>query len=177
MPSRNDQVAAFYAKEAAGLLRAVRHAITGPGQLIEDACSFAWTQLLLNDQVQLDAAGFGWLYTVAKREAYLLTAKARREPPLGDPHGFPGIDTAQADAADVIFERLEAARERHALVRALSPRMRALVLLHAAGFSYREIAQLTGDTLRTVERQLLRGKRALRREAARSMSNSMSETR
>lgn len=39
-----------------------------------------------------------------------------------------------------------------------------MVFLRASGFSYHEIAAMTGDTVRTVERQLLRGKRALHRE-------------
>jgi DNA-directed RNA polymerase specialized sigma24 family protein len=38
--------------------------------------------------------------------------------------------------------------------------------LHGAGYRYAEIAAATGDSRRTVERQLLRAKRALKDDAA-----------
>jgi hypothetical protein len=38
---------------------------------------------------------------------------------------------------------------------------RWLLMLLAVGFSYAEIARITGDSIRTVERQVLRGRRAL----------------
>jgi RNA polymerase sigma factor (sigma-70 family) len=165
MPSRHDEIGAYYVEVAPTLWRAVRHAITGPDALIDDACSYAWLQLLRNDQIELNAAGFGWLLIVAKREAYLASARARREPPLGQPEELPEADCDPVDSADVMFERLERTRFRRELVRGLPDRKQVLVLLHAAGFTYREIAAITGDTPRTVERQLLRGKRALRRMA------------
>jgi RNA polymerase sigma factor (sigma-70 family) len=43
----------------------------------------------------------------------------------------------------------------------LPQRQRQMVWLHGAGLSYVEIAAATGCTRRTVERQLLRAKRAL----------------
>lgn len=47
-------------------------------------------------------------------------------------------------------------------IRSLSQRQQRLLWLHGLGFSYAEIAARTGSTTRTVERQLLRGKRKLR---------------
>jgi hypothetical protein len=44
----------------------------------------------------------------------------------------------------------------------LPERQQRLLWLHAAGLSYAEMARHEGVTLRTVERQLLRGKRAAR---------------
>lgn len=165
MSSRQDKVAVFYTKEAAALMRAVRRAITGPEAMIEDACSHAWCQLLQNDDVQLDRAGFGWLYVVATREAFRLSDRSRREPAAGEPRDLPNRKAlANPDAWQVLEQRL-AHEERVALVRLISPRKRELVLLHAAGFTYAEIVRLTDNTLRTVERQILRGKRTVRRLA------------
>ncbi len=53
-------------------------------------------------------------------------------------------------------------RERLAEVRALPVRQQRIVWLQGAGFDYREIGARTGDTRRTVERQLLRAKRKLK---------------
>lgn len=165
MPSRQDEIAAFYSKEAAALQRAVSGAITGPAAMIEDACSYAWCQLLQNDDIQLDRAGFGWLYIVAKREAFRLSDRSRREPALGEPQDLPDQPACASPDLWQIMERRLTHEEHIAVVRLISPRKRQLVLLHAAGFNYAEIVRLTGDTVRTVERQLLRGKRTIRRLA------------
>lgn len=156
MPSRNDDIAAFYTRKAAELQRAIRRAMCGPDVRVEDACSYAWCQLLSHDEVSLDDRGFRWLYVVALHEGYRLGDRARREAM---------IDSIERLAGPEAGDRL-AHRERVDLVRALPARKRELVLLHAAGFTYPEIARLTGNSLRTVERQLLRGKRALRSAAS-----------
>lgn len=44
----------------------------------------------------------------------------------------------------------------------MTARERRIVGLHAAGLSYTEISNVTGYSERTVERQLLRGRRKLR---------------
>ncbi|MGZ4246591.1 MAG: RNA polymerase sigma factor [Solirubrobacteraceae bacterium] len=57
-------------------------------------------------------------------------------------------------------------RERYEQQRAqllsLPARQRQLLGLHGAGLTYEEIAERTGDSRRTVERQLLRGRARLR---------------
>jgi RNA polymerase sigma factor (sigma-70 family) len=152
MSSRHDAIAAFYARKAAELQRAIRRAICGPDARVEDACSHAWLQLLRHPDVELSDRGFSWLYVVALHEGYRLGDRARREVAIDSTERLVG-----ADAIDRTLHR-----ERVELVRALPARKRELVLLHAAGFTYPEIARITGNSLRTVERQLLRGKRALR---------------
>jgi RNA polymerase sigma factor (sigma-70 family) len=57
-------------------------------------------------------------------------------------------------------------RERLETIRILPERQQRLLWLHALGLSYTEIALYAGCTPRTVERQLLRAKRAVRRAAA-----------
>jgi RNA polymerase sigma factor (sigma-70 family) len=61
-----------------------------------------------------------------------------------------------------LFER----RERLASIRRLPQRQQQVLWLHALGLSYNEIARHTGCTTRTVERQLLRARRAVRSAAA-----------
>jgi DNA-binding CsgD family transcriptional regulator len=65
-------------------------------------------------------------------------------------------------------ERLVEARERLALLDGVPERGRRALWLQAAGLSYEEMAAYTGDSERTVERQLMRAKRALERAQAES---------
>lgn len=162
MRDRQQAVADFFSREGLPLFRAVRHAIGGSNELVEDACSYAWAQLVTHDEVQLDRAGFGWLYVVAVREAYRLSASERRELPFGKPEDLP-VRGEVVPPVTSTSEQRQRDRARLILLAELPPRRRRMVVLHAAGFTYREIAAITGATLRTVERQLLRGKRTLRR--------------
>jgi len=59
---------------------------------------------------------------------------------------------------DELFERQERIRE----VRCLPERQQRVVWLHALGLSYTEMAAHEGCTRRTVDRQLLRARRAIR---------------
>jgi len=59
------------------LLRNVRRAVNASDALIEDACSFAWVQLLRR-QPDRGPMLFGWLRTTAIREAYRLCGLERR---------------------------------------------------------------------------------------------------
>lgn len=152
MPSRQDAIAAFYTLKAAELQRAIRRAISGPDARVEDACSHAWCQLLSHDEVTLDARGFSWLYVVALHEGYRLGDRARREVTIDSTERLPGRETSDRTLH----------RERVALVRSLPARKRELVVLQGAGFSYAEIARMTGNSLRTVDRQLRRAKKAIR---------------
>src|SRR5687768_1771122 len=64
------------------LLRAVRASIrNAPSALIEDACANAW-MIFLRRQPDRCETTFGWLYTVARREALALLAAqtAARDP-------------------------------------------------------------------------------------------------
>lgn len=159
---RSDAVGAFYAENAADLHRAIRRAISGPDALIEDACAYAWMQLLRYGQVTFDEEGFRWLYVVAIREAYRLSDRGRREVAAGAPTELP-LSVAARSAGGEAEDR-ERFRDGVALLGGLRGRQARMVFLHASGFNYEEIAAITGDTPRTVERQLLRGKRALQRE-------------
>ncbi len=64
------------------LLGLLRSTLTARVQTLEDACSFAWVQLI---RTQPDRAPsvFGWLYVTARHEALRLVAVERRTPALG----------------------------------------------------------------------------------------------
>src|SRR4051812_10025754 len=78
---RGDEAELFRQHEVA-LKRAVRAAVRAPEACIEDACSFAWLQLLRRQPDR--ATVFGWLRTVAIHEAWVLAARERRDRPLGE---------------------------------------------------------------------------------------------
>ena len=155
MSSRYDEIAEFYGRKHPELLRAVRNALTGSDAHVEDACSHAWLQLLRCPHVVLDVHGFGWLYVVALREAYRLSDRARREQARGS------LSQSAIDVATSDLDRRLQHTARVALLVEIPNRRRAMLVLQAAGFTYREIARICDVTLRTVERQLLRGKRSL----------------
>ena len=162
MRNRHDQIAEFYAGNAPDLLRSVRRAISGSDALVEDACQQAWCQLLRHDEVTLDRNGFSWLYVVACRSAFRMSDRMRREPACGEPSELPAAPGRHHDGRQDADRRLEH-DHRTGLLAQLPGRQRTLLALQAAGFTYEEISTLTGDTIRTVERQLLRAKRTLRR--------------
>lgn len=158
---RTTEIALFYAREARSLHHAVARSVAAPVAMVEDACSQAWVQLLRHDEIELGPGGFWWLYVVARREVFKLSGRARREEAGGSASevGAQGALLAE-DVGDTVERRAEhEARVR--LLESIGERKRRMVVLQAAGFSYDEIAQACGDSLRTVERQILRGKRAL----------------
>jgi RNA polymerase sigma factor (sigma-70 family) len=105
---------------------------------------------------------YGWLLRTATREAIKPDQRARRTIPLrtGDEDNRVA-EPADERARPELGVELLAARDVVAAA-AMSARERRIVGLHAAGLSYTEISNVTGDSERTVERQLLRGRRKLR---------------
>src|SRR5439155_2724608 len=61
------------------------------------------------------------------------------------------------DVASLVEDRLKLDS-----VRALPERQRRVLLMHGCGFTYAEIARMTGDTVRTVERLLGRARQHIR---------------
>ena len=151
-------IAELYTSLADRLERLVRVDVRASDALIEDACSFAWMQLM-RCQPRRETA-FAWLRMVAFREAWALSRRERRalsldEPVDGDGGGLvdmvPGVDL------DATVEAREALRR----VAALRPLHRRTFARHVAGLSYEEIAQETGQTWRQVSRHLTRSRDAL----------------
>jgi RNA polymerase sigma factor (sigma-70 family) len=149
---RGDEADLFRTYEVA-LRAAVRSAVFGDDAIIDDACSFAWLQLLRR-QPNRDSV-FGWLYTVAVREAWRLHERDARERPLEcvPPDREPHRD-------EVVLET-----EAHAALAALASlpqRQRDYLTLLVTGLSYDEIARHHGVTYTTVNRHLARARHHLR---------------
>lgn len=157
-PSLYGDEAELYAEYNDRLRATVRRKVGTSLDNINDACSFAWVQLMATDP----GRGFpvlAWLTTVAVREAIRLDRLERRPTKLTDRH--------EKSIGDRRTELESASRAREAL-RALAElpnRQRNVLSRKVAGYSYDEIAEQTGDSWRTVERQLVRARQALRKDA------------
>ncbi|MGI8428756.1 MAG: RNA polymerase sigma factor [Solirubrobacteraceae bacterium] len=143
------------------LERIVRCDVRAADPLIEDACQFAWSRLVYHrDRVSPEAA-LAWLAKTAIHEAFKLIRRDNRECSLDA-----AIECQDDSAIGVPSpgpEQLVEHRQRLDAIRRLPERQQRLLWLHALGLSYAEMALYTGCTPRTVERQLLRAKHAIRR--------------
>jgi RNA polymerase sigma factor (sigma-70 family) len=146
------------------LRQIVRSDVRTSETVIEDACQIAWSRLIRHSEHVRREAVLSWLATTAVREAFKLSRRDRRELSLdaelerAGELAFPSPAPGPAELAEL--------RDRLAEVRRLPVRQQQLVWMQAAGLTYVEMADRTGDTRRTVERQLLRAKGRLDREAA-----------
>jgi RNA polymerase sigma factor (sigma-70 family) len=146
----------------------VRADVGAPEAVVEDACQFAWGRLLAQATRIRAEVALSWLSTTAVREARRLMHARERDVPLeaGEPGAAepPGARMS-VPAPRAQTDSLVEDRERLRLMRLLPERQQRMLWLHALGLSYEEIAAYTGDSLRTVERQLLRGRRRIRQLA------------
>jgi RNA polymerase sigma factor (sigma-70 family) len=164
---RYRQIECFYAAQGARLLRRVA-ADVGDRALAEDGCQAAWAALLGDRRIACDAQGFAWLRLVATRAAR--RARRSREvaagPMTGGGEGQWELEEPSGTQRGPLQHVLdaEALEEAWGQLRTLTVRERRLLALRGLGLSYAEIGVVTGDSVRTVERQLLRGRRKLRRQ-------------
>ncbi len=161
---RTTQVGQFSAEHADHLVRVVAALVTAPRPTVEDASSYAWTQLLRRPDVALvpAAPAFGWLVRVAQREVWQPTAAERRVPDGLEAVAIDDLEHAPVHPAAVDVATLVEQREQLARVAGLPERRRRIVLLHGLGFSYQEITRLTGEQPRAIDRQLQKARHALR---------------
>ena len=146
----------LYEAFAERLQQIVRFSVRAPDAVIDDACQLAWGQLVGHcTRVRRETAR-AWLATTASREAVRLMRCAGCEVPLEE------LETPGQAAKVPRPDRLAELRARLDAIRSLPERQQRLVWLQGMGFTYAEMARFTGDTQRTVERQLLRAKRKLR---------------
>jgi DNA-directed RNA polymerase specialized sigma24 family protein len=169
--ARRDAITRFYGERAGRLQRLVTRRATAPPQVIEDACQVAWMHLTRRPDIPLDASGFAWLAVVATREAW--TQATPKDQPAGVFIGFDGDQPAElAEPAGPGSDPLELAiaheghAERLEAFATLKPRERRDLLLKATGYTYDEIAAMTGATYTAVNRRLTEGR--ARARAARS---------
>jgi RNA polymerase sigma factor (sigma-70 family) len=154
------QIGELYACHARRLEQIVRVDVRAPQPLIEDACQFAWSRLVFHEHRIKRETALPWLVTTAVREAFKLIRREVRDLSL---------DCVLEESAEPLArlgmpapdEQVEH-RERLADLRRLPERQQRLMWLQGLGLSYDEMAACEGCTVRTVERQLRRAKRAMR---------------
>jgi DNA-directed RNA polymerase specialized sigma24 family protein len=166
---REKALAAFYEEHHGRVRRIVASRVNADSHTIEDACAFAWTRLVADEQIVLDRRALCWLTTAASREGWRLTSLVQREAPASgaaarSDHGHaPPAD--DAGSGDETLARIEH-RERVRIFRTLRCRERRELFLHAIGYRYDEIAAMTGSTYTAVNRRLVEGRAQLRERAA-----------
>ena len=153
-------VGELYGSLAGRLEQIVRLDVRASDAVIEDACQFAWCRLLHHrHRVQRETV-MAWLARTAVHEAFKLMRRGRRELSLDaalEDREEPAWATALATP-----QQLLEYRERIRELRRLPERQQRVVWLHAFGLSYSEMAAHEQCTRRTVDRQLLRARAALR---------------
>jgi RNA polymerase sigma factor (sigma-70 family) len=155
-------VEALYGLLGRRLEAIVARRVSAPAEVIEDACQVAWIRLVRHRRAVLPDAAPSWLVTTAVREALLALRRQRRERRAGEGREAPEACGGAAPGPDELAE----ARLRIARIRELPERQQRLVWLHGLGYRYAEIGRQTGDSPRTVERQLKRARSRLRTLAA-----------
>jgi DNA-directed RNA polymerase specialized sigma24 family protein len=150
----------LYRRHHGDLERAVARVVNAPRELIEDACQAAWAILLRNQPDR--HAIFAWLRVVAIHEAYRLSSIERRDAHLellSTESGDWSELTADPRSLDTLLEAREALR----LLAGLPERQRDDLALLIAGFSYREIAEITGGrTYTNVNKALVKARARIR---------------
>lgn len=155
IPPQQGDEAQLYRDLSCQLLHAVRSSVIAPDAVIEDACSFAWLQLL-RCQPRRDAA-FAWLTKVAIREGWRLAKQARRDHRL---ELLPEDDERRHEPIDT--ELRMRARDALETLAALPPRQRTYVSMLIAGHTYDEISTATGSSRTIVNKHLARASKTLR---------------
>jgi RNA polymerase sigma factor (sigma-70 family) len=160
MTARGDEAELFVSHHSRLVNRVARH-LRGQRDVAEEAAALAWAQLL-RCQPDRGPRLFGWLFVVAKHEAYRLLRQQARELPDHSPDTR--ID--HTDSGDP-FEHL-ARGQQLALIAQLPARQRLALGLYVRGYSYREISAATGKTCTWVNRHITEGRAAVR-ELARQL--------
>jgi RNA polymerase sigma factor (sigma-70 family) len=123
--------------------------------LIEDGCAQAWTIAWRSrERIEPDNP-VGWVVVVAVHEVFALLRKSRFE----SLHELePDLATSQAGDPGLALEVREALK----MLGALKPSQTLVLTLKTAGFSYKEIEEITGRTYTWVNRHVSEGRKALR---------------
>jgi DNA-directed RNA polymerase specialized sigma24 family protein len=122
---------------------------------VDDACGFAWLQLVRHRPPA--PVAFAWLCTTAVREAIKLDQRMTRLIGLDQ---LADVATDSSPGAESSLEVIAAGEQIRAA--RLRPRETRVLGLRIAGYTRGEMAELTGDSHRTIDRQLRRARRKLR---------------
>jgi len=133
----------------------------------EEAAALHWQQIQSQNNMS------AWLYTIARNAA--LSEMRRRKvvrflPFFHKPSGsgleeeLDGLaDTAQNEPGDNLEARTVLRDELEQAMNKVGREKLTALLLHMDGFSYKEICDITGDSLSSVKSQIFRAKDSLRR--------------
>lgn len=152
-------VGTLYQQLDGPLRRVVRRSVDADRAVIEDACQVAWGRFFDHRQDVNPERVLAWLATTAIREARRASGTGGEVISLDEMSDSAGPGRQPTVPS---LEETVTLRQRLHEVGELPERQQRLVWLHGFGLSYTEIAGYTGESRRTVERQLLRAKRALR---------------
>jgi RNA polymerase sigma factor (sigma-70 family) len=136
--------------------------VTSPDN-VDDACAFAWSQLLARQPKREWI--FAWLRLVARREALRLDKVGRATSVLDDTENASGLGAARVRSPATAHRSAESThallevRERLAL---LPADQREIAFMRAAGWRYGDIAECLGITEARVNKLLVRGDARLR---------------
>ena len=150
----------LYGQLSKRLERIVRRDVRAPDPVIEDACQFAWVTLVSHRDRVRQATTLPWLVKTAQHEAFKLVRRDGRDHSLEATLEQAGDGTLRLTAPDP--EERAVAHDRLRRLERLPARQQRLLWLQGFGLNYAEMAQHTGATTRTVERQLLRARQAVR---------------
>jgi RNA polymerase sigma factor (sigma-70 family) len=152
---------ALYRAHHTRLLRLIARDVPARPQVIEDACAYAWAELLGRQPERTSIVG--WLRVVARREAIRLAQCDRATVLMSaiNPDALPFPARSTNCPAGSAGERCEAL-EALSLLAGLPDRRRTFLAAKVAGYSYEEIAAELEVSWRTVNRQLVRARTAVR---------------
>ncbi len=142
--TRLARIAAMHRQHARELERRVARRARAEPQTIEDACSFAWMQLITHPSIDLDEPSHGalaWITRTAVHEAWRLEARRARDELLDEV--ALRSELRQREQTTPGVDQIAAQRARLGLVAQIPPRPRRFLLRQALGHSYREIAALS----------------------------------
>src|SRR3954449_9893035 len=128
-PLRGDETDLFRRHHRRLLTLVARDVVARP-QVIEDACAYAWLELIARQPERTNV--IGWLCIVARREAIRLAQRDRRLAALTPEHA----DRGAADAGELGVHTRKARGQGEGL----AERKRAVLTLRISGHSYREVA-------------------------------------
>jgi DNA-directed RNA polymerase specialized sigma24 family protein len=155
MTSRGDE-SDLFAELHGPLVSKLTGALGGDRHLAEEAATLAWLILLRRQPERSPQLG-GWLYVTGLHEAWRIRRRQQRDDSLFAAPELPDLVGVGRDPVEILRER-----DQLQLLNQLPPAQRVTLGLFARGYSYREIAQLTGHSYTWVNRHITEGRARIR---------------
>ena len=157
--------------------RLVRYAtrLLGNEDSARDVVQFAFMRLLSQSPEELYGREAQWMFTVCRNRAVDLIRRRRRSRSLEEMAAGPGVDKGPDPA--VVAERHDLHARLRGLVAQLPAAQREAIDLWTEGFSYREIAEITGNRQGQLRVLVHRALKRLRGDpAVKRLADSVGET-